>query len=1130
MHAPCGSEDKNSTSIATNLTCFICAPENEACHQAEEEDGAKKPAARGGKKNVVMRKPPDTELQDEGKNAQSPAKNTRSATRLHSPPAKSTRRSSSSPAQQSKRKRKNVPSTAGKKKSSDPSKKMKKTTQQKSFTLTSDKRKPDPLYLKRVAFDVDDNGDGSNLLRHFGGKDVISGSLSNGRYLLGTISRLSKNKKNPVCYVVDWEDPTLGDTTIELPVLIPAIELSERLKAMPKSASTSASIISVQRRQRDQLGVTRRLFGSKVHDILIQPDEGDEGTPDNSDVEANDPYVLPDDYDSDDDATTEAKSSSEADDFHLEDMRKYVCQMPFLSSPIEGNNDTIRQSNRFRWSSEATLRPPSGLSHRGKSSVRPELASCFSTPMSSFLAFVPPKIFKSIAIFSNAYAHKCMEESGRHKIAGGRWVHDISFSEIMQFFGILFHMVLRPTPGNSYTVCWNDQQWHPYTAYMSLRRFQQIRSVLHFNEIVNPTATQVKDALFKIRPLLNVLKITFPSYLRLGDEFALDEASVASRSRYGADVIFYNPTKPGGKYHFRFYLLCCSTTYACIRLRMHTKNNTDFGDGFFEQDQPQQVEEHDEEKDDDTTTEQTQENRVEEDSAVLTPKNTTTDQAGPVIKKLVSLVLDMCKPLFGTGCVVNMDNYYTSPEAAIALKEKGVFMRGTCRTNRFGFPGAVRFTNTEASNQGRGAIKRMVDVNNHLAAYGWVDGNPVHFLTSADSTSSTEVKRRVGKQIARVTAPKAIKRYNKNMHAVDRHDQLRDTFSLSKRHGFKKYYIKIAMGLIDMAVVNAWLHYKLVNKDKCNKDLARYDFMKLLADSLLVTDWGKYNESASAKDNERIFRSLFASNTPNSPDGNEEEAEDECQTVGGDSSFDVRQGICTPVSVWNFLKTRNRSKKKGFSCQVCAFEGRGQAQTRDVVICTQHRLRLCTVVRDDKPVTLLDSGGNEVVDTSWRAPDGISCWQKAHDFYIPNGLFLDMIAPFTEEEMEAVGSGQGIKFQKVRTGCDVYKKKHKALGTYGRNQGRKNQGREKSGRGSVRAKQKQKRNRRLLEGGAEKTRVEDVEMRILRKDDESVLTDSSVSASIAELRRDPQMLLPPAFLDEESNYESAIQGGETAEI
>ena len=29
--------------------------------------------------------------------------------------------------------------------------------------------------------------------------------------------------------------------------------------------------------------------------------------------------------------------------------------------------------------------------------------------------------------------------------------------------------------------------------------------------------------------------------------------------------------------------------------------------------------------------------------------------------KLVSLVLDMSKPLFGSGRIFNMDNYYTSP-------------------------------------------------------------------------------------------------------------------------------------------------------------------------------------------------------------------------------------------------------------------------------------------------------------------------------------------------------------------------------------------------------------------------------------------------------------------------------------
>ena len=58
------------------------------------------------------------------------------------------------------------------------------------------------------------------------------------------------------------------------------------------------------------------------------------------------------------------------------------------------------------------------------------------------------------------------------------------------------------------------------------------------------------DALFKVRPLLNALKINFMCYLELGDETALNEASVASRSRYGGDVIFFNPTKSGGKFHF----------------------------------------------------------------------------------------------------------------------------------------------------------------------------------------------------------------------------------------------------------------------------------------------------------------------------------------------------------------------------------------------------------------------------------------------------------------------------------------------------------------------------------------------------------------------------------------------------
>ena len=71
----------------------------------------------------------------------------------------------------------------------------------------------------------------------------------------------------------------------------------------------------------------------------------------------------------------------------------------------------------------------------------------------------------------------------------------------------------------------------------------------------------------------------------------------------------------------------------------------------------------------------------------------------PAAKKsgnvLISLIMDMCQPLFGSGRIVNMDNYYTSPKIAWLLSQQKVYMRGTCRTNRIGFPSGIAFGSVE---------------------------------------------------------------------------------------------------------------------------------------------------------------------------------------------------------------------------------------------------------------------------------------------------------------------------------------------------------------------------------------------------------------------------------------------------
>jgi hypothetical protein len=97
---------------------------------------------------------------------------------------------------------------------------------------------------------------------------------------------------------------------------------------------------------------------------------------------------------------------------------------------------------------------------------------------------------------------------------------------------------------------------------------------------------------------------------------------------------------------------------------------------------------------------------------------------------------------------------------------------------------------------------RKVDANYGIACYGWIDGNPVHFLTSADGITMNEVTRRIGRCKKNGKAPICIKRYNKGMQAVDRHDQLRPTFSFASQHGFKKYYVKIILRLMDKSGVD----------------------------------------------------------------------------------------------------------------------------------------------------------------------------------------------------------------------------------------------------------------------------------------------------------------------------------------
>ncbi|GMF31536.1 unnamed protein product [Phytophthora fragariaefolia] len=158
---------------------------------------------------------------------------------------------------------------------------------------------------------------------------------------------------------------------------------------------------------------------------------------------------------------------------------------------------------------------------------------------------------------------------------------------------------------------------------MTLHRFKLLRRCLSFNAV--PT-TLDEDAAARIRPVPNLPKIIEGWYLHVGRDVTLDEASVACRSRQGLHMIVYNPMKPTGKYHFRLYMVCCSTTWIALNYKLHC-NRSDILNRLGGVVDPLEAQSLREELD--------------------------------VVSKIRQHVLEVTRPLFGTNRIVNMDGRFS---------------------------------------------------------------------------------------------------------------------------------------------------------------------------------------------------------------------------------------------------------------------------------------------------------------------------------------------------------------------------------------------------------------------------------------------------------------------------------------
>ncbi|KAE8980658.1 hypothetical protein PR001_g24222 [Phytophthora rubi] len=194
-------------------------------------------------------------------------------------------------------------------------------------------------------------------------------------------------------------------------------------------------------------------------------------------------------------------------------------------------------------------------------------------------------------------------------------------------------------------------------------------------------------------------------------------------------------------------------------------------------------------------------------------------------------------PQDGVFHAVVTDRFYTSVQLALQLLSRNVYTVGTIQTNKQGFPPAIKAEYENHPPHIPRGTTRMAAAKCYppLTALLWWDRKPVHLLCSGGSKvlQSCERRLRGGRKVV-VPCPAMMRDYQRWMEGVDIHDQLRlQRYSLQMAVVFRKYYKTIFLGLVDMAIVNAYIVYREAQKQRGEPPADHAKFLRVLQAQML---------------------------------------------------------------------------------------------------------------------------------------------------------------------------------------------------------------------------------------------------------------------------------------------------------
>ena len=305
-----------------------------------------------------------------------------------------------------------------------------------------------------------------------------------------------------------------------------------------------------------------------------------------------------------------------------------------------------------------------------------------------------------------------------------------------------------------------------FASIMGRDRFLKILRYLH---LVDSSQQKKKheagyDPLFKVRPLINDLSVTFSKYYRPDVHLSIDEMMIGTRCRI--PFLQYLPKKPT-RFGIKVWVISESKTGYVLDFQVYTGATDD----------------------------------------VL------KDGLG------YRVVMDLIEQYQHKAHCLFVDNFYSSPKLFIDLLEKEVYCTGTIRTNRKMFPkelipntkmkpGSFRFASAEKPRE--------------LLAVYWRDRRDVYVMSTMHNTSASSVLKRSkgSKEKQPIPCPTMIIDYNNYMGGVDLTDQYLSYYSMTTRRTLK-WWKKVFWRLLDITIVNSWIIFRTnypdspINSHKC---------------------------------------------------------------------------------------------------------------------------------------------------------------------------------------------------------------------------------------------------------------------------------------------------------------------------